>query len=117
MILLFQFLIGHAFGDFVLQGEVMARAKNRNYAASAERGPGFPPWYYWLGAHALVHGGIVFAISGSVWLGLIETGLHAAIDFAKCEHRITFHQDQALHLICKVGYCVWLAGAGGLLAA
>jgi hypothetical protein len=111
MLLFFQFLIGHAVGDFVLQGEVMARAKSRSYAAAAERGTGFPPWYYWLAAHALVHGGIVYAVSGSAALGLVETALHAAIDFAKCEHRITFHQDQALHLACKAGYCVWLGGA------
>jgi hypothetical protein len=108
LILFFQFLIGHALGDFVLQSDVMARAKSRSYAATAERGPGFPAWYYWLAAHALVHGGIVWIVSGSAALGLVEAALHALIDWAKCEHRITFHQDQALHVLCKVGYCVWL---------
>jgi hypothetical protein len=108
MVLLFKFLIAHAFGDFVFQGEVMARAKSRSYVATAERGPGFPAWYYWLGAHALVHGGFVFAITGNPLLGLVETALHTVIDWLKCEHRINFHQDQALHLLCKIGYCVYL---------
>jgi len=108
MVLLFKFVIAHAFGDFVLQGEVMARAKSRRYVATAERGAGFPPWYYWLTAHALVHGGFVFAITGVAALGLVETLLHIVIDWLKCEHRISFHQDQALHLLCKVGYCVYL---------
>jgi len=103
--LFFKYAIGHALGDFVLQTEVMARAKSRHYAAAAERSRDFPRWYYWLAAHALVHGGIVFAVSGSALLGCIETLLHAGIDFAKCEHKISFHQDQALHLACKIAYC------------
>jgi len=108
MIVFLQFVIGHALGDFVLQGETMARAKSRHYAHASERSETFPPWYYWLLAHALVHGGIVWFVSGSWALAMIEIALHATIDWAKCEHKITFHQDQALHLLCKAGYCLFV---------
>ena len=103
--LFFKFVIGHALGDFVLQNEVMARAKSRHYVETVDRSPDFPRWYYWLSGHALIHGGIVLIVSGSALLGLIETCLHAGIDFAKCEHKISFHQDQALHMVCKLAYC------------
>jgi Protein of unknown function (DUF3307) len=105
MLLFFQLLIGHAVADFVLQSDTMARAKLRRSELHATHGPGFPPWYYWLSAHALVHSGAVYLLTGSALLGLFEWVLHWLIDFAKCERRITIHQDQALHLLCKAGYC------------
>jgi Protein of unknown function (DUF3307) len=101
---LFLFLVGHAICDFVLQGEVMGSAKSRRSGFAAGRGPGFPPWYYWLAAHALTHGGAVFLIARSVPLAALETLLHAGIDHLKCEERISIHQDQALHVACKVLY-------------
>jgi hypothetical protein len=105
MILFFQLLIGHALADFVLQSDTMARAKDRHSELAQSRGANFPAWYYWIAAHSLVHGGAVYLFTGSALLGLIETLLHAAIDCAKCERRIDFHQDQVLHVLCKVGYC------------
>ena len=109
MELLFLFLVGHAVCDFVLQGEVMGTSKSRHKGLAAARGPGFPPWYYWLGAHALTHGGAVFLIAGSWPLGVLETVLHAGIDHMKCEERLSFNQDQALHLVCKLVYVAFLA--------
>jgi len=106
--LLFLFLVGHAVCDFVLQGEVMGTGKNRHKNTVAVHGPGFPPWYYWLGAHALTHGGAVFLITGLWQLGALESVLHAAIDHAKCEGRLTFDQDQGLHMVCKLVYFVIL---------
>ena len=47
-------------------------------------------------------------ISGSLWLGLFETALHGFIDYTKCEHKTSLAQDQMLHLLCKVGYCVYI---------
>ena len=108
MILFFQLLIGHAVGDFVLQSDTMARAKDRHNEMAKNRSANFPAWYYWLTAHALVHGGAVYLLTGSATFGLIETLLHWTIDCAKCERKIDFHQDQALHTICKIGYCVFL---------
>jgi hypothetical protein len=106
---LFLFVVAHAVCDFVLQGEVMGTSKSRRKGVALERGSGFPPWYYWLGAHALTHGGAVFLVSGSWGLGVVETVLHATIDHMKCEERISFHQDQALHLACKLVYLAILA--------
>ena len=108
MELLFLFLVGHAVCDFVLQGEVMGTNKSRRKNSCAAHGPGFPPWYYWLSAHALTHGGAVFLIAGSWSLGALETVLHAGIDHLKCEERLSFNQDQALHLACKLVYLTLL---------
>jgi len=104
MSLFFQFLVGHALGDYVFQRDIMATSKSRHAEIYKTAGPGFPRWYYWLLAHALVHGGAVFVISGSALLGVIETVLHTLIDYSKCEHKIGINTDQALHVLCKLGY-------------
>jgi len=104
MTFFFQFMVGHALGDYVFQRDIMAKSKGRNADIFQSASPGFPAWYYWLISHALVHGGIVFLITGSAVLGLIETVLHTIIDFCKCEHWINLHVDQALHILCKLAY-------------
>ena len=38
-------------------------------------------------------------------MALMEAVAHAAIDYAKCAGRISFGEDQVLHIACKV---VWL---------
>lgn len=102
----FQLIVMHAIADFVLQPESMGAGKNRHHDMHNNRaGKNFPPWYYWLMAHALTHGGAVYLVTGSVILGMVETLLHGLIDFTKCEGRINFHQDQALHVVCKAAYC------------
>jgi hypothetical protein len=104
MALFFQFLVGHALGDYVFQRDIMATSKSRHAEIYKTAGKGFPGWYYWLGSHALVHGGAVFVVSGSWVLGIIETVLHFFIDFSKCEHWISLHVDQVLHILCKAVY-------------
>lgn len=64
------------------------------------------PWYYWLTAHAIIHGGAVLLITGSLTLGLLETLIHWFIDFGKCEKWFGIHVDQGLHVACKVLWCV-----------
>ena len=107
--LFFLLIAGHALADFVLQNEVMAMGKNRHSNIHQQKGPNFPAWPYWLGAHTLIHGAIVYLITQSLLLALLETLLHTLIDYLKCEGKLNFHQDQALHLLCKVGYCVAVA--------
>ena len=85
----------HAVADYPLQGDFLARAKNRQTPI-----PGVP-WYQALGAHAAIHGLAVGLITRSVRLGLAETIVHAAIDDAKCAGRISYNQDQMLHVFCK----------------
>jgi len=103
-------LMVHACVDFVLQPDSMIRGKNRktktDSGSSTKKSP--PVWPYWMTAHALVHGGGVWLVTGSMALGFLETALHWAIDFAKGEGRLNFHTDQIAHLACKALYAALL---------
>jgi len=106
----FQFLVGHAAADFVLQPRAMGKGKDRNSAIHRRvDGEDFPPWYIWLTAHSLIHGGAVFLVTGSAMIGAVEVLLHWITDFSKCEGWLSFGQDQALHVGCKIAYCVFLS--------
>lgn len=99
---------GHAVADYPLQGDFLARAKNR-----LDPVPGVP-FYQALGAHAVMHGGMVGLITGSLTLGLAEAAIHALIDDTKCAGRLTFNQDQAAHIACKGLWCVLVATFGAI---
>ena len=47
---------------------------------------------------------MVYPITNSLLLGLVETTNHWLTDFAKCEGWIGMHQDQGIHISDKVGY-------------
>lgn len=96
-------IVGHAIADYPLQGEFLAKAKNRISPL-----PGVP-FYQALGAHAVMHGGMVGVVTGSLTLGLCEAAIHAVIDDAKCAGRLSFNQDQAAHVGCKLLWCALLA--------
>lgn len=98
--LLLLLFAAHALCDYPLQGDFLARGKNHKAPL-----PGVP-WYQCLAAHALIHSGAVLLITGSLWLALAELMIHAATDYVKCDGRITFNQDQAIHYGCKV---LWVA--------
>ena len=104
IILLFKLLIGHALADFALQNDAMAKGKNRNnkpeYIPKGQKL--MPCWYYWLSAHALIHAGTVWIITGIWWLALIQFISHWIIDFIKCENKINPNQDQFLHFIILI---------------
>jgi capsular polysaccharide biosynthesis protein len=111
MILFYQLVLGHFVADFALQSEAMARGKNRNRKPENVP-PGqqvMPVWPYWLSAHAGIHATAVYVVTHVWWLSLAELVLHASIDFMKCENKLTIHQDQALHYVCKALYAliVW----------
>lgn len=93
-------LLAHALADYPLQGDFLSKAKNRTAPI-----PGVP-WQQALGAHAVIHGGFVGAITGLWWLGVAEAVAHWLTDDAKCRGRISFNQDQAIHVACKV---LWVA--------
>ena len=99
-------VVGHAAADYPLQGEFLAKAKNRFAPV-----PGVP-WYQALGAHAAIHGGMVGCITGSVLLGVLEFVAHLVIDDLKCGTRIGYNLDQALHIGCKVLWVAVLAWNG-----
>ena len=112
LLLFFALLIGHAIADYPMQGGFLATAKDRHSDSGALFGERLPPRFLWvhaLTAHALVHAGAVWLITGSALLALVEAVLHWLIDFAKCEGWTSFGFDQMLHIVCKAVYAVVLA--------
>lgn len=93
-------VVGHALADCPLQGDFLAKAKNRSAPL-----PGVP-WWQALGAHAAIHGGIVAHVTGSAVLGIAEAAVHAITDDLKCRGKLSYNQDQAVHLACKA---LWAA--------
>ena len=99
--MLFKLLGAHALADYPLQGDFLAKAKNRKAPI-----PGVP-WYQALGAHAIIHGAAVAIITGKPALGVAEAVVHAITDDLKCRGKLSYNQDQAIHVACKVIW--WLA--------
>jgi len=104
---IFLLFAGHALMDYPLQGEFLSTSKNRHFLSKLQD-PSRPPsiWLWCMTSHAMLHAVVVWAITGCFIVGMIEFALHWIIDFAKCENWTTFHQDQALHLICKIAYVI-----------
>ncbi len=100
-------LVGHALADYPLQGDFLSKAKNRTAPI-----PGVP-WWQALGAHAVIHGGIVACITKRPLLGVAEALVHAITDDLKCRGKLTFNEDQAIHVGCKV---LWALIAQGTSA-
>ena len=94
---LFILIFAHTLADTVLQPRIMAEGKRKRRQA------GLYPWYYWMTAHAIIHGGCVCLVTGSLTYGLIEVVLHWGIDYAKGRW-INCATDQVAHLICKLFY-------------
>jgi hypothetical protein len=110
-ILFFALLIGHAIADYPMQGTFLATAKDRHGDSSALFGKQGPPpgmWIHALTAHSLIHAGFVWVITGSALLAAVESILHWAIDFVKCEGLTRFTTDQLLHVACKAVYAIIL---------
>lgn len=100
-VMLWWLLVGHMVADFWAQSDALAMLKNRHRNTS-----GRLPWYYALTAHAMMHGGVVAFLTGSIILGLCETAFHWVIDFGKCEDWYGIHVDQGAHVVCKVAWMV-----------
>ena len=108
--LFFALLIGHALADYPLQGDFLARHKERNYHDPDRQLPeGL--WVHCLVAHSLVHAGFVWCITGRVFFGFAELVVHILLDLVKGEKRTSFHTDQLLHVASKVLYIVALQQA------
>lgn len=111
-IMLFKLLIAHALCDFSLQTPPMASGKNRH---NKPKDDAVPPgqkvvsiWFYWLGAHALIHAGGAWIATGRVEAAVAMLVSHFVIDAAKCENVTSPHSDQLLHLITMLGIAVWV---------
>lgn len=102
-VLLWWLVVGHVVMDYWAQSDALAVAKNRH----RNKNPYFP-WQYALTAHAIMHGAAVAYLTQSIALGLIETAAHWLIDCGKNEDYYNIHVDQALHLLCKVAYVIYV---------
>lgn len=97
---------GHALCDYPLQGDFLARGKNA-FAPI----PGVP-WFQCLFGHALIHAGMVYLITRSLWMAAAEFAIHFATDYAKCagwfgkKPERSFNVDQAIHYTCKILWAV-----------
>lgn len=96
---LFCALVMHSLLDFPLQGDATAVNKNPNAKTPLQA---HVPWFYWMGSHALLHGGGVALVTNSMFLGVLETIAHFFIDLGKCNGKYSIHVDQLLHVGCKV---------------
>ena len=111
MILFFAMAIGHALGDYPLQGSFLASGKNRHIDSSTFFGGNEASpilWVHSLTAHSLIQAGMVWIVTGSATLALAEFVVHWIIDFVRCEKWIGFSMDQALHFSCKLIYALIL---------
>ena len=109
MEMLLMLFAGHALCDYPLQGDFLAKGKNHRLPL-----PGVP-WYQCLYAHVLIHAGMVYLITHSFTLAMCEFTIHFATDFAKCEGKLTFNQDQAIHYLCKIAWAILAGGFGWTL--
>lgn len=95
MITLIYLLCGHYLADFGLQNDFTAKFK----------APGSAPfWFHVLISHCAIQALPVLLITGMWQLAVAEFVSHFAIDFLKCKGILSFNEDQALHIFCKL---VW----------
>jgi len=96
MSIFFALLFFHFLFDYPLQGDFLSKAKN-----SSNPIPGVP-WYHAMFAHTFMHGAAVTLVTGMWTLGLLEMIVHWFTDHLKCNNKLTFNQDQVIHIICKL---------------
>lgn len=103
--LLTTLLFAHFLLDYPLQGDFLSKAKNRVNPIP------HVPWYQAMFAHTAMHGIAVGFITG-VWVfAILEMAIHWWTDDAKCRGELTYNQDQAIHIVCKL---IWTIGVYGL---
>ena len=100
--LFLKLVIGHCLADYPLQGDFLSKAKNHRQPI-----PGVP-WYQALMAHSAIQAGMVWFVTGKLWLAGVEFVLHAFTDYMKSDGRISFNTDQVVHLACKTAYAAVL---------
>lgn len=99
--LLFLMFAGHFLADFPLQGDHIAKTKNRHRKPDyiPEGQTPTPIWFYSLTAHAMIQGLVIYIITQRLDFALYQTITHWVIDFMKCENWTNPHLDQILHYI------------------
>lgn len=92
----FLLVVGHVLADYPLQGDFLAKGKNRTNPIEGI------PWYQAMFAHIMIHGGMVFMVTGSILLSLMEVVIHGITDDAKCRGKLSYNVDQIIHIGCKL---------------
>lgn len=88
--ILWLLILGHYIVDYVFQTEYIAKNKGTEV--------------YPMLAHVSSHALFVYMVTGSFVLGSAELVAHLLIDTAKCAGKLNIHQDQALHILCKIAW-------------
>lgn len=101
-------LFGHCLADFPLQGEYLAKNKNHLINPTGV-------WVICLFTHGMIHAGMVFIITGELYLAAMMFITHVGIDMLKSNGDFgrneskAFVTDQVLHalvlLIIAALYC------------
>lgn len=100
----FLLMLAHFMAEYPLQGDFLTKAKNRWHPIKGV------PWWQAMTAHCSIHAGFVMIITNSVALGILEFIIHFCIDSAKCDGKLSFNEDQILHVITKVFILfLWIA--------
>jgi hypothetical protein len=98
----------HALADYPWQGPYLALGKNR-YAEQKH-----PEWWHLMAAHCAIHAALAALVLGVWWVALFEFGFHWLTDNSKCAGKITYNEDQFIHVFCKATWLWlvwWLYGA------
>ena len=103
LIMLSTLLCCHFLLDFAIQGDFVAKFKAR--IVDGEKNA---MWKWVLTAHSASHTLPVIILTQSLLLGAVMFLSHFVIDFLKCEQKLTFNQDQVLH-ICVILLITWIA--------
>lgn len=109
---LFLLFAGHALGDFALQNEFVATNKDphsRDFMSQEQRAHSLVIWPHLMTAHSLIHGALVYLITGKISLGIGEALLHWLTDYSKCQKWFNFHVDQMIHVLTKIFWVYLLA--------
>lgn len=92
--LLVALVFSHFLCDYALQNDFIAKFKARLVDGKYN-----PMWIWILTAHASIHALPVLILTKSLSLTSLMFITHWFIDLCKCEGRISFNQDQWLHLM------------------
>lgn len=96
LLLLAALLFCHFLFDYPLQGDFLAKAKNRHNPIQGV------PWYTAMGAHSFMHAFAVYICTGLIFLAILEFIVHWVTDELKCTGYLDFNQDQLVHILSKV---------------
>ncbi len=95
-------ILAHYVSDFGLQNDFIAKFKVPRSA---------PFWYHVMTAHCAIQAIGVYLITHSMPLTAADFASHFVIDYCKCRGWLSFNQDQALHIACRItwGFLLLLA--------